>query len=357
MKRLRLFKKFNEKIFNDEHFELKYPENFNINKMFLDMDKENIPLKKIDGLGTFLLVKDTSIPYMMFVPEVVEETDRLVMESNNYERDSREDFILQAVGTLKRLNTFVPHPVPLLVPLIPGGDIYYQQLSSEALFSENPRRIDNEVDEVIKDALNRIEDISGKRLDDKIFLHGYSSSGVFAQRFCLLHPERVDSAVIGGASGTIPALDGKISYPLGCGNIKNFNLDEYKNIKFKYYVGEYELIDEADNRRDIVDGRVVKVKRPMHDMSYYQRSVNAYIGKEYRDKYGSDYFDRIINIVNDYKRNGIDINSTVIRGRAHKPMTINNKKYKSAGEGIEPIVESAYRKSIVELSKQKIRSK
>ena len=351
MKNLKIFKK----LFNDEHFEIVKPQNFNIDNLFLDMDRDSTTAKKVDGVGTFLLVKQTSIPYMLYVPEVVEDTDRLVMESNNYEGDSNKNFILQGVDTLRKNFSFTPHPTPILVPLIPTGkDLpYYQQLSSDMMYTDKPRRIDNEVNDVIDDALNRIEQISGVRMPSKIFLNGYSASGNFAQRFCLLHPERVDTAVIGGASGTIPALDNEISYPLGTGNIPGFDLDEYKKVKFKYYVGEYELIDPANDRRDVIDGKIVKVEKPMHDMSYYQRSVDPIVGKKYRDKYGEDYFARTINIVNTYIRNGIDINSTVIRNRAHRKMTVNGKNYKGVTEGIEPIIISAYRKSILELRREK----
>ena len=56
-----------------------------------------------------------------------------------------------------------------------------------------------------------IENETGKTVQDKIFLNGYSSSGVFAQRFALLHPDIVETACIGGASGSIPIPTEKLS--------------------------------------------------------------------------------------------------------------------------------------------------
>ena len=53
----------------------------------------------------------------------------------------------------------------------------------------------------------------GTKVNDKIFLNGYSSSGYFAQRFSLIHPELIDTACIGGSSGSIP--------------IPNTDLDDY----------------------------------------------------------------------------------------------------------------------------------
>ena len=350
MKNLKLFDKIYEKLFNDYHFKVVYPKEFDINNIFLDMDRDNIEEKKVDGVGTFCLIKETDIPYLLYVPQEVEKTDRLIMEVNNCESDDKKKFLLQGVDTIKKNFSFINHPVPILVPLIPTekGKPYYQQISKDG-FEEH---IDLKVDKIIDHALDKIEEISGVRMDDKIFLNGYSSSAVFAQRFCLLHPERVDTAVIGGASGSIPSLDKSIDYPLGIRDISNFNMDAYKNIKFKYYVGEYELIDLSNNRRDVIDGKIVTVSKPMHDMTYFQRSIDPIVGKAYRDKYGEEYFDRTNNVVRTYKENGIDINSTVIRGRTHSRMEIDGKLYKGTTEGIGEIIDSAYRKSILGLRRE-----
>ena len=359
MKNFKLFKKFNEKIFNDEHFKIVYPKDFNIDKIFMDMDKYNETEKKIDGVGTFIYNRDTTIPYIMYVPEVVEDTDRMVFEANNCEKDDREAFMLQAISTVKDNNDAMPHPVPIVVPLIPSipGKSYYQQISPDYLFEKDGLDVSSACCEIMDDALDKIEEISGVRLPNKVFLNGYSSSGVFAQRFCLLHPERIDTAVIGGASGSIPCLDKDIDYPLGIGSISNFNMDEYKKIKFRYYVGEFELIDPANNRMDIINGVPTKVVKPMHDMTYFPRSVPMNTGKKYRDKYGEDYFDRTTNIVNTYIRNGFDIRSTVLRGRAHRNMTVDGKFYKGTRDDSIPIIQSAYRASLVELRNNKYRKK
>ena len=356
MKNFKLFEKLKEKLYNDEHFKIVYPKDFNLDRLFLNMDKDGETERKIDGVGTFMLVKETSIPYMLYIPEVVEDTDRLVLEANNCEREYGEDFLLQAVDTLRKNSSIMPHPVPIVVPLIPSaeGKPYYQQMSFDSEYEKDRRDIGQEVCDVVDDALDKIEEKRGVRLSGKLFLNGYSSSAVFAQRFCLLYPERVDTAVIGGASGTIPALDKEISYPLGIGNIPNFNLNEYKKIKFRYYVGEHELVDKASNRRDIIDGKITKVEAPMHDMTYYHRSVSPYCAKSYREKYGEDYFERTLNIVNTYIRSGISINSTVIRGKAHRNMKVDGKEYKGIGKDADPIIESAYRRSIVELRNDKI---
>ena len=73
---------------------------------------------------------------------------------------------------------------------------------------------------------------------DRIFLNGYSSSGVFAQRFALLHPEIVETACIGGASGSIPIPTEKIAYPIG---IANYDLSSVQ--KDNYWIKKMMIRD------------------------------------------------------------------------------------------------------------------
>ena len=56
----------------------------------------------------------------------------------------------------------------------------------------------------INKAKNKIKQETGRDVADKIFLNGYSSSGVFAQRFALIYPKIVGRVLIGGAYRSIP---------------------------------------------------------------------------------------------------------------------------------------------------------
>ena len=68
--------------------------------------------------------------------------------------------------------------------------------------------------ECIIEAREKIKQLSGKKVSDKIFLNGYSASGVFAQRFALIYPEVIDNCLVGGAAGTIPIPSDDLEYPL-----------------------------------------------------------------------------------------------------------------------------------------------
>lgn len=112
-------------------------------------------------------------------------------------------------------------------------------------------RIDLQYLECIQDAKDSLRQLTGKRVPDKVFINGYSSSGVFAQRFALIHPEIVDKCCVGGSTGSIPIPESNIGYPVGIADFKElfgkeFNEEAYKSIDFAYYVGEHEASNPAE---------------------------------------------------------------------------------------------------------------
>ena len=364
MKNLKFFNKIEAYLFGEENIKLIREHKIDPYKVFNDMDKDS--RRDVEGVGTFIYSKDTDIPYLLFVPEKTYPTDRLVVESNNCESDNKDEVLKASCYPIKRFYDLLNHPVPVMVPLIPSekGKPYYQQLSVDMLYEKDGLNIASSVNESITDALNKIEEVSGVRLDDKIFLNGYSSSGVFAQRFALLYPERVDTLCVGGASLSIPLPNSDVPYPLGTRGIVNFNVNDYRNIKFRYYVGEYEevniaKIDKKENgyndRKDVIDGQIKSVEAPMHDMTYFPRSVPPYTGYRYRELLGKDLFTRCENITHIYFKDGFDFRNTIIRGRAHSNMEIDGKSYKGVNECADSIIDNAYKQSILELSKNRVK--
>ncbi len=174
--------------------------------------------------GELILGQDNTIPYILVIPEGIEYGKELIVESLNLEGTNIiENIVPHIVKQLKDMVEVIDD-APILIPFTPdvkGGRPYYQQLSRECFEeSENGEyeiqypRIDLEIINAINDAKDRVMQISGKKVAEKIFLNGYSSSGVFAQRFALIHPEIVGRALIGGASGSIPLPIEEFDYPI-----------------------------------------------------------------------------------------------------------------------------------------------
>ena len=249
--------------------------------------------------------KEFNCPYILAVPHDYEENTPIILESNNQEETMRIvssakeqtlDFLFATLVNSKNNN-------PILIPLLPSMQQripYYQQLSIEC-FDESEKskfyKIDEQVVSMIDDAKRIVTGLTGKTVNSKVFLNGYSSSGVFAQRFALLHPELVSHACIGGAIGSMPLPIDEYSgcalgYPLGTADYekltgRKFDLEAYKSIKFTYYVAEGENVRKSETRFD-EDGKPA----PMCDMSYFDRSMPAQAGKTLRGLFGHDSFER-----------------------------------------------------------------
>ena len=254
------------------------------------------------------------------------------MESNNLETNNIQSLLRQALGTGKDLNDILKGSNPILIPISPNAP-YYQQLSAECF--QNGERPDLNVVEAINKAKEIMKNQYNIQLNDKIFLNGYSSSGCFAQRFSLIHPELIDTACIGGASGSIPIPNKDLDYPLGIKNYeelfsKKFDIEEYKKIIFDYYVGSLECETKSSDRTD-ENGDL----SPMHDMSYFDRSVPTDVGETHRKNSGQDMFERAKNTVEILRNIGINISHTIIPNTAHNDgeafkLAQKNPLYKNA---------------------------
>ena len=146
-----------------------------------------------------------NIPYILVIPKHIKEDCMLAVEVNNFENEDENNLRNNALITARDLTAKLKDNYnPVLIPIIPsvnGGIPYYQQLSKECFdipTDSSLYRIDLQVLNIIQDAKERISKYTN--ISEKVFLNGYSASGVFAQRFVLLHPEIVDTLCVGGAT-------------------------------------------------------------------------------------------------------------------------------------------------------------
>lgn len=212
---------------------------------------------------------------------------------------------------------------PVVVPIVPclKGFPDLQQMSVEAV---QQYAIHEKVKDCIEDAKTQIKTITGKNIQDKIFLSGYSASGLFAQRFALIYPELINRALIGGAAGTIPVPTKKIKFPVGIQDFdilfgKEFDADSYKQIQFGYYVGEKETVKPGEY--DINGDKITSDKQiaaPMHDMSFRSVTTPKDVGLLQRQLLGETLNERYKNAIEANKRFGMDIEGIVVSGSTHR---------------------------------------
>ena len=265
------------------------------------------------------------LPFLLIIPKNIENNSTLIMESNNLETNNKKELFKQSIETAKHLLELSKSKSPILIPILASEKEgpYWQQLSSECF--KKDKNIHLKIMQTIEKSKAIIKKKRNIEINDKIFLNGYSSSGVFAQRLALIYPEIIDTACIGGASGSIPIIDSRIDYPIGIGNYekifqKAFNKEEYKKINFEYYVGSLETYIKTNRNGNI---------EPMHDMSYFNRSIPTEIGRQQRLILGTDLFDRAKKAVEILKEQGVKINHNVLYNCIHndKEATIYNNEH------------------------------
>jgi pimeloyl-ACP methyl ester carboxylesterase len=94
---------------------------------------------------------------------------------------------------------------------------------------------------------------SGYDVRDGVFIDGFSAGAMFAQRYALLHPERVRAVAAGQCGGalTLPESrhgDTRLDWPLGVADIealagRPFDRGMYRRVPQYVYIGER----DADN--------------------------------------------------------------------------------------------------------------
>ena len=151
--------------------------------------------------------------------------------------------------------------VVLLVPAFirPGEDshIYTHALDRDSIITERVdiKRIDLQLIAMIEHARSTLAD-SGIHTDERIFIQGFSASGMFANRFTILHPELVKAATIGSPGGwpivPVSTFNGEqLNYPAGIADLESltripFDSDSYNIIPQLIYMGSADDNDSLD---------------------------------------------------------------------------------------------------------------
>ena len=180
-----------------------------------------------------------NFPYFLFIPQgtSVEKELILIVEPNNsgFADDDFERHIEKAKRTASHdfyIGNFVARElkIPLLVPVFPRPKsewkIYTHALDSDVIAQKDNslERIDLQLLAMVTDAKTKLAD-SGYSVRDKFFMTGFSASGTFANRFTIIHPEKIQAVAAGGLNGLLMLPIGKwkgenLNYPIGTGNFE-----------------------------------------------------------------------------------------------------------------------------------------
>ena len=218
--------------------------------------------------------------------------------------------------------------VVLLVPAFirPGEDwqIYTHALDRDSLTTQriDLARIDLQLIAMIDHARAELAK-DGIQTDGKIFIQGFSASGMFANRFTILHPERVKAATIGSPGGwpIAPAttFNGEsLSYPAGIADLESltgvpFDSYTYNAIPQLIYMGSMDDNDSLDytDGWDKADAQLVDrlfgadplARWQDAEAIYHEAGANVQflivdgIGHDRKalQKYSTEFFKKILN--------------------------------------------------------------
>ncbi|CAG7655814.1 S-layer homology domain-containing protein [Paenibacillus allorhizosphaerae] len=209
--------------------------------------------------------------YLLFIPSSVENRKdpvHLLVEPNNGQGVSdnisyHEQYAKKIVDSGPTRSIAERLRIPLLVPIFPRpesqSDMFTHALDRDTLLvtSGDLKRIDLQLLAMLDDARQALAE-KNVRIEDKVFMNGFSSSAKFVNRFVLLHPEKVRATTTGGVGGlpAIPADKWKgiqLQYPLGTADLKkltghSFDREAYNQIAQFIYMGELDKNDAYQYR-------------------------------------------------------------------------------------------------------------
>ena len=226
-----------------------------------------------------------SFPYYLFVPQEIDfgKPIHLLVEpcntgttSDDFERhDSKAKSL--ALKRSSHANKIARKlKVPLLVPVFPRPDgerwrIYTHALDRDTLLLKEGdlRRIDEQLIKMIAHAQQLLRH-NNVKVNEQVFMNGFSASGTFTNRFAILHPTVVRAVATGGVN-CIPTFptdqwnETAVRYPVGIADIKeiagiDFDEAAYKRVSQYIYMGALDNNDTVPYRDsyDEVDAELVK---------------------------------------------------------------------------------------------------
>lgn len=247
-------------------------------------------------------------PYYIRIPKGLKQNEikYLLVETNNsgvndtlshHEGEVYLETIQKSLGS----SLCTKLKIPLLIPVFPRSakewKVYTHAFDRDAasIKEGEVKRLDLQLIAMVENAKTVLKkyDIAIK---EKFLMNGFSASGVFANRFTLIHPTLVAGTACGGISAEpilcIPKLGKtKLNYPIGTRDFKplfgiDVDLEEYKKVPQFIYMGKNDkndavLFDDAYSKSErkiifkLLGKEMVPDRFSKCESIYMQNKVNS----------------------------------------------------------------------------------
>jgi len=205
--------------------------------------------------------------YLLVLPDSVKDKDKaktvFVIPNNSGKiADNIEVQEKDAFMTAGQMRTIVNMlQTPALIPVFPRTEsdwqIYTHALDRDVMTTNKKelRRTDLQLIAMLNDA-KEILDNKGIKTGKKIFMMGFSASGMFTNRFAMLHPELIKAAAIGSPGGMpmvpVNSYNGvSLRYPIGTADLKEITSAPLK-LELLYNLPLYFYLGNEDNNDSVV---------------------------------------------------------------------------------------------------------
>jgi predicted esterase len=236
----------------------------NNNRNFIRINKEIITELKSGQEGTIKsgeLVLGTTDGYnwWSYVPESLQRNDNayILLEMSHGQLEDYNTLTNDAKQNVMNWISIAEEKKYILVTTVVPRNFsqgYYPQginmYSLDPLTPEFYYRPDLKVNNIIDELIGNLTD-AGYSPCNKILVAGFSAGGMWANRYTLLHPERVLAAAIGQAGGwlAMPLIEynnTKLNWPMGINNLYNLTGIEYNKQNLLKEVPQFIFIGDQD---------------------------------------------------------------------------------------------------------------
>lgn len=271
-------------------------------------------------------------PYYLYIPDELKNGDLpiIVIANNSPEPDDMYSVHeLQAKRKIVQYHHLADKTgLPLMLCAFPRFSaewwVNIQALTRNALLTdmEELKRVDLQTLAMLEDAAESLQKQGVPAVNRGIFF-GFSSSGSFAHRFSLLHPEKTHMVVVGAPGGwfTLPLeayKDVPLRYQVGVGELdkligKSFNEAEYAEIPKFFFVGS----EDTDNAVPYLDSFSYEDRVTINKLFNTQISQNFSDSITSNTRESSPLILRYELLINLFEKNGFPVTFTIYDGVSH----------------------------------------